>query len=401
MRNYAVKRIVDVVKRRTVLCCRAVNPNFMSVSSTQVCSSEQQFSYIEKDFHWPCRNHNCDEILNEPTISEFDEELQKSWNAAVNAGYFTYKLDHTEGRIALGKYHLYIQLNELRFSKRRKPDPINKVSQPFDPSKFNFTKVQQKEVMFELIPKHRSTVTSDQHVLIINNSPIEYGHSLLVPSINSCLPQILTEEALLLSMETAMLSSHRGLRVGFNSLCAYSSVNHLHFHIWYSEHPSYLETVDVIPLCKDVFEVRDYATNTLVFELGPQSDVSLLARKIHQVSSYFVENEVAHTFLILRGSKCSQRTQNGEFVNGENSHPVIRVFLWPRSPVSGSQVKSSYDADERPTAAFEFSGFVSVETRETYDLFTEELFCKYMKGATLPEEEFTRHREIIRELLNK
>ena len=46
------------------------------------------------------------------------------------------------------------------------------------------------KVMFELIPKHRSAVTSDQHVLIINNSPIEYGHSLLVPSINSCLPQV-------------------------------------------------------------------------------------------------------------------------------------------------------------------------------------------------------------------
>ena len=46
------------------------------------------------------------------------------------------------------------------------------------------------KVMFELIPKHRSAVTSDQHVLIINNSPIEYGHSLLVPSITSCLPQV-------------------------------------------------------------------------------------------------------------------------------------------------------------------------------------------------------------------
>lgn len=35
----------------------------------------------------------------------------------------------------------------------------------------------------------------------------------------------------------------RGFRLGFNSLCAYSSVNHLHFHTWYSEYPSYLEAV--------------------------------------------------------------------------------------------------------------------------------------------------------------
>ena len=32
----------------------------------------------------------------------------------------------------------------------------------------------------------------------------------------------------------------------------------------------------------------------------------------------------------------------------------------------GTQVKSSYDADERPTAAFEFTGFVSVESKFRY-----------------------------------
>ena len=32
------------------------------------------------------------------------------------------------------------------------------------------------------------------------------------------------------------------------------------------------------PVCEDLFEVKDYATNTFVFELGPQTDVSLLAR---------------------------------------------------------------------------------------------------------------------------
>ena len=56
------------------------------------------------------------------------------------------------------------------------------------------------KVMFELIPKHRSAVTSDQHVLIINNSPIEYGHSLLVPSINSCLPQVFALNDFLMSL---------------------------------------------------------------------------------------------------------------------------------------------------------------------------------------------------------
>lgn len=38
------------------------------------------------------------------------------------------------------------------------------------------------------------------------------------------------------------LHCFRGFHVGFNSLCAQASVNHLHFHTWYSEYSSYLET---------------------------------------------------------------------------------------------------------------------------------------------------------------
>ena len=51
---------------------------------------------------------------------------------------------------------------------------------------------------------------------------------------------------------------------------------------------------DVIPVCEDVFEVRDYATTTFVFELGPQTNACSLARwgncsvlvTIHRLSLY-------------------------------------------------------------------------------------------------------------------
>lgn len=133
------------------------------------------------------------------------------------------------------------------------------------------------------------------------------------------------------------------------------------------------------------------------------------------------------------------------------------------SVLTGSQVKSSYDLGERPMAVCEFSGFVAVESkileciiflyilenyhffflsflvfspmstqchmyrnifydlvggdsrflalfnllfllffpaRETFNSFTEEQFCEHMRRATLSEEEFTRHRQAIQELLN-
>lgn len=49
-------------------------------------------------------------------------------------------------------------------------------------------------MLFELCPKHTpaaATSADDHHLMIINASPLEYGHSLLLPSVNSCLPQVL------------------------------------------------------------------------------------------------------------------------------------------------------------------------------------------------------------------
>lgn len=383
---------------------KVVSQQTAFMSSAKRISSGRQFFYTYEDFQWPSYHCSNNTTQNGLYLSKFDKELSETWNAAADAGYFKYRLDKIEGRMAPGKFFLYIQLNELRFTQRRKPDPMNSVSQPFNPEKFNFTKVQSKEVLFELCPTHNTAAVSandDHHLMIINVSPMEYGHSLLVPSVNSCLPQVLTEEAILLGLETSMLSNHRGFRLGFNSLCAYCSVNHLHFHVWYNKHPSYLETVDVFRVCEDLFEVRDYATTMFVFELGPHTNPSLLARKINQVSSYFIQNEVAHTCLILRGEACTSKALINGYVNKESKQQsVLRVFLWPRNAVTGSDVKSSYaESDERPMAVCELGGFVAVETRETFNSFSEEKFCEYMKRATLRGEEFAKHREAIRELL--
>ena len=49
------------------------------------------------------------------------------------------------------------------------------VRQPFDPEKFNFTKVEpDKELVFE-------TQQDKEDICIINVSPIEFGHCLFLP----------------------------------------------------------------------------------------------------------------------------------------------------------------------------------------------------------------------------
>ena len=47
---------------------------------------------------------------------QFDKELQERWDAAVDAGCFSYKLLHVEGRVVPGKYQLFIQVNTTKCS---------------------------------------------------------------------------------------------------------------------------------------------------------------------------------------------------------------------------------------------------------------------------------------------
>lgn len=41
-------------------------------------------------------------------------------------------------------------MNPNRFKLRRKPDEIVSVTQPFDPKRFNFTKIKNEEILMNL-----------------------------------------------------------------------------------------------------------------------------------------------------------------------------------------------------------------------------------------------------------
>jgi GDP-D-glucose phosphorylase len=96
------------------------------------------------------------------------------------------------------------QLNIDRHLNRRAPEEITCISQPFDATKFNFTKVKKEEYLFEV--KNKSAEESVGHFLIINVSPLEYAHTLLLPALFSCLPQVATLESIQLVIEVLLLS---------------------------------------------------------------------------------------------------------------------------------------------------------------------------------------------------
>ena len=67
----------------------------------------------------------------------------------------------------------FLKLNEMRFTKRRKPDPFTSVCQPFNPEKFNFTKVPSKEVSSEeQLPVEINLLAETQYLQYIGSGQV-------------------------------------------------------------------------------------------------------------------------------------------------------------------------------------------------------------------------------------
>ena len=101
---------------------------------------------------------------------------------------------------------------------------------------FIFSAPLEKELVCEIKKiqdENPCDVTKSRDVIIINVSPIEIGHCLLVPSLEQNLPQILNEYSIRLALQVMASSGRSNFKMAFNSLCAYASVNHLHWHMYY------------------------------------------------------------------------------------------------------------------------------------------------------------------------
>lgn len=145
-------------------------------------------------------------------------------------------------KVIEGKYQFLAHLNPARFNKRPTEFKMDKVAQPFDEAKFNFTKAVPEESLFQMhVVASGPRVTVDAEakplqdtstdVLMINISPIGMHHILLLPSFLEKLPQQMTATGLQRAVELLHLIDHTHFRIGFNSFGAYASVNHLHFQV--------------------------------------------------------------------------------------------------------------------------------------------------------------------------
>lgn len=68
-------------------------------------------------------------------------------------------------------------------------------------------------------------------IVLLQVSPIGYAHVLLIPRVLDYLPQRLDNKSFLLALYMAREAKSPYFRVGYNSLGAFATINHLHFQV--------------------------------------------------------------------------------------------------------------------------------------------------------------------------
>lgn len=322
--------------------------------------------------------------------ADFDQLLQQTWTRAENDGVLKFKFANAVQKRQLdGKYSLQCYLNVNRLTMKRKAQQMNSVRlTSVKKDEFNFTKIKENEKLFDFIVEGReSAEKSIRGSVIVNNAPIEFCSSLLVLELEKCLPQLFTQESLLLALYVCASSSSKHLRLGFNSPGAASSVNHSHWHLYYQEADLAIARQPI-----ENNQLVDWFLRSLVFEL----DAGCVSSNGKQEAHLNYSNVAANLEKLINYISVDLKLAYNLFVTRCATNPNrIRLFVWPRLPQFGTKEDSKINP-----ALCEYSGFFICKQQELFDSVTEHDLTTLCKEFELDETLFNEILHVKNKIFN-
>ncbi|XP_077253184.1 GDP-L-galactose phosphorylase 1-like [Tasmannia lanceolata] len=330
-------------------------------------------------------------------ISFLNNLLLSQWEDRRSIGLFRYDVTACKSQVIPGEYGFIAQLNEGRHLKKRPTEfRVDQVLQPFDENKFNFTKIGQEEVLlvfqkseddktqyFQNAPANAAT--KSPNIVAINVSPIEYGHVLLIPRVLDCLPQRIDHESFLLALHMAAEAASPFFRLGYNSLGAFATINHLHFQAYYLSLPFPVEKAPMrnITTVKGlaesevaIFELLNYPVRGLVFMCG--NSLQDLSDAVSKSCVWLQNNNVPYNVLISDSGK--------------------RVFVFPQCYAAkqalGEVSQELLDTQVNP-AVWEISGHMVLKRTKDYEEASEDYAWRLLAEVSLSEQMFQEVKAYI------
>ncbi|GAB2277760.1 Phosphate metabolism transcription protein [Dionaea muscipula] len=332
-----------------------------------------------------------------PPVAFLDSLLLGEWEARVQRGLFRYDVTACETKVIPGDYGFIAQLNEGRHLKKRPTEfRVDKVLQPFDDSKFNFTKVGQEEVLFQFeaseddevhfIPAAPVDAKSSPSIVAINVSPIEYGHVLLIPRILESLPQRIDHESFLLALYMAIEAGSPYFRLGYNSLGAFATINHLHFQAYYLAVPFPIEKAPTQKITSmdngvKISELLNYPVRGLVFEGG--NSLQDLSDTVSDCCVCLQDHNIPYNVLIADSGR--------------------RIFLLPQcyaeKQALGEVTSELLDTQVNP-AVWEISGHMVLKRKKDYEEASEGNAWRLLAEVSLSEARFEEVKALVFESIS-
>lgn len=345
------------------------------------------FSYTTGDFIYDLRA--IPENLKDDHRQKLKELLMSRWEAAKEKKVFNYDLNCMY-RFLPGDFNFSIQLNVERGQLRRKPMRFHAVREPFNHLRYNFTKLDQNEILLYLRCKDRpyNDDPLDRHLVAVNNSPLERGHSLVIPSINHCMPQILTESAVRIATDLMLLVEDESFHILFNSLLGQASVNHLHLHALFWPYDPDLINRKCEKVSDFIYVIRrpNWFIHAVVFQLCSPDRFDTFVSDIYKCVDFLSNREVAHNVFFARAQPL--RT-TGDFWSEDKAKVLpqyVTAYIIPRLSVSGAKPAANFNP-----ASLELSGLLTAYTYRFFETVTEEVALRiFDEEATLPDSQFNQ-----------
>lgn len=273
------------------------------------------------------------------------------------------------------------------------------IVQSFDSSKFNFEKIDQSEILLcfdsdsvKIYDEKIDNFDNFASFILINKSPIFNYHCLIVPNLHACLQQKIDNESLFIVIKFMHFFGMPTMKIGFNSLGAYSSINHLHFHCIFSDElpiasfaieksNKKLLTKLKIPIvsnnhsnnesnCFEIlfFTLEDYPVKAIVLETFcvDLSDMVLkiVANIVNTLLNFLLDKNIAFNMMM--------------------SDLGNKIYLIPRK----NEAFNEREEDFR-WAWLEICGFIICRNQKAYDsLNLEELTKSFGENVDLESEKF-------------
>lgn len=309
------------------------------------------------------------------SFSKFDKYLYSKWDTLMRNDEFKaflHPVDSITRKIPGKKGYIGVMCPS-RADKKRPTVSFNKVLEQFNLEQFHFGKVGLVETLFKI--KH---LNGGESSIIINNSPYERCHSLMVYELEKRFPQMLTVDALRSAFEVALMSSHPGFRMLYNGICACASVNHLHFQMYYT--PNYALNLETWPLRNlahnTLFKMEDDAPLPAWVVYIDEKNYADVAQRLIQFTDLLLKQNIAHNLAVIREAETGK----------------LRVFLWARKPTVGTR-----DYSEFHVAVTELVGHCYYGEEEKWSSDTEVEIESELKQFALDDQTYqTLSNELAR-----